>query len=137
MQTTNLNTQVKMLTEENVRLYEENMKLKLMLGKNETSTKSNKTTNKKSNKNNAKNNTNTKSTSKETKTVKNNKKNKTNNENKEQSKFQKEREAKKAIVAIKRAEKVPVQEIAKLIHQSEPTVRNYIRELKVEGKITK
>lgn len=140
MQTTSLNTQVKMLTEENVRLYEENMKLKLMLGKNETSTKSNKTTNKKSDKNNAKNNTNTKSTSKETKTVKNNKKNKTNktnNKNKEQSKFQKEREAKKAIVATKRAEKVPVPEIAKLIHQSEPTVRNYIRELKVEGKITK
>ena len=85
---------------------------------------------KKKNVNNTKKNTNTKTSEKKVE-------NKTENKDANLSKFQKEREAKKAIVATKRNEKVPVPEIAKMIGQSEPTVRNYIRELRVEGKLSK
>lgn len=119
---TNNTNQVELLTKENVRLYEENMKLKLMLGIGSDKKRANtrKTTSRK--------NTNNKAVTK---------KKETNKPNTNLSEFQKEREAKKAIVATKRNEKVPVPEIAKMIGQSEPTVRNYIRELRVEGKIAK
>lgn len=151
------NTQVEILTKENVRLYEENMKLKLMLGntntnkvKNTSKAKQSKTEENKTNvktvktpKNNVTAKTAEVKTEPKNKRTANSKttnskkasENKTVTENKELSKFQREREEKKAIVASKRIEKVSVPEIAKLINQSEPTVRNYIRELRSEGKL--
>lgn len=138
--------QLEVLTKENVRLYEENMKLKLMLGTSTTrkakSTKKNNDTKSTTKSNTKTANKNTKSAANKTKTTKKAapkvKKPEKINVNKETlSKFQQEREAKKAIVLNKRNEKVSVPEIAKLINQSEPTVRNYIRELRVEGKLAK
>lgn len=149
------NTQVEMLTKENVRLYEENMKLKLMLGntntnkvKNTSKAKQTKTEENKTNvtktvkapKSNEVKKTepkNKRTTNSKTTNIKKSSTDKTVTENKELSKFQREREEKKAIVASKRIEKVSVPEIAKLINQSEPTVRNYIRELRAEGRLEK
>ena len=87
------------------------------------------------NKNTRKNDINKAESNTNTKTSEKKVENKTENKDASLSKFQKEREAKKAIVATKRNEKMPVPEIAKMIGQSEPTVRNYIRELRVEGKL--
>lgn len=117
MKTNKIAEQVKLLTKENVRLYEENMKLKLMLGHNEDEKKEKTITRSRTRKNI------------------NKKVSKPSHTN--LSKFQREREEKKSIVLKKRTEKMPVPEIAKLIKQSEPTVRNYIRELRVEGRLAK
>lgn len=149
MKTNNVNKSAELLMQENIKLYEENMRLKLMLeakapttNKNTTNkeTKSNKATKKVENaapkttstKKVSKEQTNKKETPDLSKMTKNN-----DSKNKSLSKFQTERENKKDIVAKKRKENVPVSEIAKLVNQSEPTVRNYIRELKVEGRLEK
>lgn len=139
---------VETLAKENVRLYEENLKLRLMLGKgtSELNVKGTKQTKNNKQQNTNKNNQNNKNQNKNKNQKTNSEKKDTNSKRQEVvkedikaelSKFQQEREAKKSIVLAKRLEKVPVPEIAKLVNQSEPTVRNYIRELRSEGRLVK
>lgn len=150
------------LISENVRLYEENLKLKAKIEKltsnkntvkpstTKDDTKSTKTKASKNTKNtdsikskavetkeNSTKKTNEVKTTVKEKTAKPTELEKSmkNNDKKNLSKFQAERESKKDVVAKNRKKNISISEIAKMIGQSEPTVRNYIRELRLEGRL--
>lgn len=112
---------IKELMDENYRLSIENLKLK-----NERHTKTTAT----------KPRTSTKKTATKAKAKTQPKKTKKTQTKKEMTTFQKKREEKKDVVAKEMNKHTAVPEIAKKIGQSEPTVRNYIRELRLEKRIS-
>ena len=143
---------MKELMEENFKLYVENTKLKSQSGRkrntnveekketkpnNTKKTTSKKTNNSEKSLNETKKNTTTKTKKTTKSSTKTTNKKPTKNEKKELSKFQQERENKKNIVLEEMLKKTPVVEIAKKVGQSEPTVRNYIRELRLENKLAR